>query len=245
MLPFERKEKIKEELLKDYTNINELAQLLEVSEITIRRDLKQLEKEGVIEVFHGGVAKLLDTTRETSISKRQSIYSENKQQIGVFAAKLIEDGDVVFLDSGTTTKAIIPELVKKKDLMIVTNGYLNIEACIQHNLPVTVIGGDLKIETMAFVGPLTNKMLDSYHFDKCFLGANGIDYEFGLSNADPNESMVKEKAIKQSVQTYIVSDHSKFDAKSVFKFAELDEVKIITDDCPERYRSCSTILLME
>lgn len=245
MLPFERKEKIKEELLKGYININEIAQLLDVSEITVRRDLKQLEKEGVIEVFHGGVAKLIDTTRETSISKRQGIYSENKTKIGVCAASLIEDGDVVFIDSGTTTKAIIPELVNKKDVSIVTNGYLNIEACIQHNIPVTVIGGDLKLETMAFVGPLTNKLLDMYHFDKCFLGANGIDADFGLSNADPNESMVKEKAINQSTQTYIVSDHSKFDAKSVFKFADLEQVTIITDDCPEKYQESATIILIE
>lgn len=245
MLPFERKEKIKEELQNGKIHLSEIAQLLGVSEITVRRDLKQLQKDGIIEVFHGGVARLVDTTRETSISKRVGIYSENKKKIGEYASRLIHDGDVIFIDSGTTTKYIIDGLSAKKNITLVTNGYLNIEESLNKKLSITVIGGDLKVETMAFVGPLTMKMIEMYHFDKCFLGANGIDSQFGLSNADPNESMIKEKAIEQSEEAYVVADQSKFDSCSVFKFSDIDKVKIITDQCPESYQSYENIISVD
>lgn len=230
MLPFERKKIITEELEKGTVFVSELSKLLNVSEITIRRDLLALEKEGEIIRLHGGAAQLIsrDTTRETPMGHREGLYNEEKEKISKYAADLVEDGDVIFIDSGTTTKRMLKYLVKKK-VTIVTNGYQNIEESLDKNLNITLIGGELKKETYAFVGAITSRVLDMYYFDKCFIGANGVDKKFGLSNADPNESLIKEQAIKRSKQSFVLSDYSKFSNTSVFKFADIGDAIIISN----------------
>lgn len=243
MIPFERQQRILDELKKGTVYIAELAKLLNVSEITIRRDLKELESKKLINILRGGAAKLLDTTRETSMDQREGLYAKDKDKIGEFAASYVNDNDVIFIDSGTTTKAMLKHLTKKKDIQIVTNGYKNIEEGILYNLPITLIGGELKKETYAFIGAITRKVLDMYYFDKCFLGVNGIDKEFGLSNADPNESLIKEQVIRRSRKSYIVSDHSKFGSNSVFTFAQIKDVSIITDSVIKGYEEYNNIIV--
>lgn len=244
MIPFERQQRILEELKKGTVYIDQLAEMLGVSEITIRRDLKRLEEDGLINRLHGGAAIPVDTTRETTMDHREGLYTKEKDRIGQYAASLVEDGDVIFIDSGTTTKAILKHLHKHKEIQIVTNGFKNIEEGIRYDLPVTLIGGELKKETYAFIGPITRKVIDMYYFDKCFLGANGIDKEFGLSNADPNESLIKEQVIHRSRESYIVSDHSKFHANSTFTFASLADVSILTDAMPEGYEEYDNIIVV-
>lgn len=244
MIPFERQQRILEELKKGTAYINQLAEMLGVSEITIRRDLKRLEDDRLITRLHGGAAMLIDTTRETTMDHREGLYTPEKDRIGQYAASLVQDGDVIFIDSGTTTKAILKHLQKHKDIQIVTNGYKNIEEGIRYDLPVTLIGGELKKETYAFIGPITRKVIDMYFFDKCFLGVNGIDKEFGLSNADPNESLIKEQVIHRSRQAYIVSDSSKFHSNSSFTFASVEEVTILTDHKPSGFESYENIVVV-
>ncbi len=244
MLPFERKNKILNELQKGVVYISSLSELLDVSEITVRRDLKLLEDEGQIVRLHGGAARLVDTSRETPMDQRESLYLDEKDRICKFAASLIEDEDVVFIDSGTTNKKILKYLVGK-NITVVTNGYKNIEEALKYDLTVTLIGGELKKETYAFVGAVTSRVLDMYHFDKCFLGVNGISKDFGLTNADPNESLIKEQAIRRSGEAFIVADHSKFDATSVFKFADIGEVTVITDSIPENYLKEENIISID
>lgn len=234
MLPFERKNKILEALDNGVVFIADLADSMNVSEITIRRDLKTLENEGKLTMLHGGAAKKIDTSRETAISQREGLYPNEKEVIGKLAADEIEDGDVIFIDSGTTNVTMIKYLANKP-ISIVTNGFKTIEEALHYNIPITSIGGELKKETMAFVGAITSRVLDMYSFDKCFLGANGIDKEFGYSNADPNESLIKEQVIKRSKKAYILADHSKFNASSVFKFADLEDATVITDEIPKDF----------
>ena len=234
MLPFERRSKIMAALEEGIVYISHLATSLDVSEITIRRDLKELESENKLVMLHGGAAKKVDTSRETIISERQSLYRKEKDLIGELAAATVNDGDVIFIDSGTTNITMIKHLADKQ-VTVVTNGFEVVNEAIRYNIPITSIGGDLKTETLAFVGAITNRVLDMYTFDKCFLGANGIDKEFGYSNADPNESMIKEQAIKRSKQSYILADHSKFNAQSVFKFADLIEATIISDKTSKEF----------
>lgn len=241
MLPFERQNKIKEALDEGVVFIAELAASLNVSEITIRRDLKTLENEGKLVMLHGGAAKKIDTSRETAIAQRQGLYPDEKEIIGKLAAGLVEEGDVIFIDSGTTNITMIKHLTNKR-ISIVTNGYKTIEEALRYNLPITSIGGELKKETMAFIGAITSRVLDMYAFDKCFLGTNGIDKEFGFSNADPNESLIKEQVIKRTKKAYIMADHSKFTDSSVFKFADLADATIITDEIPEEFNDVEKII---
>lgn len=241
MLPFERKKIILDELQKGVVYISTLAELLEVSEITVRRDLKNLEEEKKVTLLHGGVAQLVDTSRETPMNQREDLYVDEKEKIGQFAATLIEVGDVIFIDSGTTNKRMLKHLVNK-DVKIVTNGYKNIEEALKYNLDITLIGGELKKETYAFIGAITSRVLGMYYFDKCFVGSNGVDLEFGLSNADPNESMIKEQVIKHSKKAFVLADHTKFSSTSVFKFADIQQVTIITDQRLEAYEHLENII---
>ncbi|APB30666.1 DeoR/GlpR family DNA-binding transcription regulator [Vagococcus teuberi] len=241
MLPFERKKIILEELQKGVVYITSLAELLNVSEITVRRDLKHLEEEKKVTLLHGGAAQLVDTSRETPMDQREELYIDEKERISHFAAGLVEDGDVIFIDSGTTNKRMLKYLTEKK-VKIVTNGYKNIEESLGYDLDITLIGGELKKETYAFIGAVTSRVLDMYYFDKCFLGANGIDMEFGLSNADPNESLIKEQVIKRSKKAYVLADHTKFSSTSVFKFSEINQVDIITDSILSDYLHLENII---
>ncbi|UUX35125.1 DeoR/GlpR family DNA-binding transcription regulator [Fundicoccus culcitae] len=244
MLPFERQNKIIEQLENGIVFITDLAKSLDVSEITIRRDLKALESEGKLVLLHGGAAKKIDTSRETAISQRQGLYPTEKEKIGKIAANVVEDGDVIFIDSGTTNVTMIKHLANK-DISIVTNGFKTIEEALKYDIPITSIGGELKKETMAFVGAITSRVLNMYTFDKCFLGANGIDKEFGFSNADPNESLIKEQVIKRTQKAYILADHSKFNARSVFKFSDLDNATVITDQVPEDFKDITNVIVEE
>lgn len=241
MLPFERKKIILEELQKGVVYITSLAELLNVSEITVRRDLKHLEEEKKVTLLHGGAAQLVDTSRETPMDQREELYIDEKERISHFAAGLVEDGDVIFIDSGTTNKRMLKYLTDKK-VKIVTNGYKNIEESLSYDLDITLIGGELKKETYAFIGAVTSRVLDMYYFDKCFLGANGIDMEFGLSNADPSESLIKEQVIKRSKKAYVLADHTKFSSTSVFKFSEINQVDIITDSILSDYLHLENII---
>lgn len=242
MLPFERREKIIEELRKDVVYIEDLANMLDVSEVTIRRDLKELESSGLITRLHGGAAKLIDTSRETPMDQREVLFAEEKEDIGSYAASLVEDGDTIFIDSGSTNKMMIKYLVNK-DINVITNGYRNIEEGLKYDVNMSLIGGDLKKGTLAFVGPITSKILDMYYFDKCFLGVNGIHIEFGLSNADPYESLIKDQVIKRTRHPYIVSDSSKLSSTSVFKFADITDATIITDKITEEFKKLDNIVI--
>ena len=242
MLPFERREKIIDELHNGTVYITSLSKKLKVSEITVRRDLKNLEEEGLITMLHGGAARFVDTSRETSMDQRERLFPDNKMTIGSFAASLVNYGDVIFIDSGTTNKNIIKHLVNK-NVKIVTNGYRNIEEALKYNLDISLVGGDLKRETLAFIGPTAISVLDKYYFDKCFLGVNGIDLEFGLSNADPYESHIKELAIKRSRKAYILSDSSKFNSISSFKFADIKDAIIITEKIVKEFKDLDNVIV--
>lgn len=244
MIPFERQRLILEELQKAPVYIEEMAKVLSVSEITVRRDLKTLEEQGYIEMKHGGMAKIIDTTKETTMKKRSIRFIKEKKAIALKACEIIEDDDYIFIDSGTTTHFMIEKL-KGRRVTVVTNGLNNIETANTNNVKVISIGGELKEETMAFIGPMSLMNLDSLHFDKCFLGANGLDTKGGITNADMNESIIKGSALTRSNQSFILADASKFNKVAYHKFVDFSQVSIITDKVPEEFLDFDNILSAE
>lgn len=242
ILPFERKMKIEKAVQQqEIVYISELAEKLDVSEITIRRDLKNLEEEGKLVMLHGGAAKLIDTSKETDLGHREAIYNSEKDKIGQIAAKYINSKDIIFVDSGTTNIKML-KYIKNKDISIVTNGLKTIEEAAKYNLNVTSVGGDYKNETGAFVGALTLRTVNSFHFDLCFLGTNGVHLENGFTNADPNESLIKEMVIMRSKKSFILADNSKFDATSVYKFGDISDAQVITDKIPKKFKKLKNII---
>ncbi|RDW22133.1 DeoR family transcriptional regulator [Oceanobacillus arenosus] len=244
MIPFKRHEYILEKLNRESSYISDLAKEMNVSEITVRRDLKQLEDSGYIELKYGGLATIIDTTKETSMNNRNILFVDQKKQIASTAVSLIEEGDIIFIDSGSTTQLIF-EQYPNIESTIFTNGISNINIAIERKMNVTVIGGDLKHETMAMVGPLAIEALSKIYFDKVFLGTNAIDPEYGITNADKNESLLKRLSIKNSRKAFVLANSSKFDKVSPFKFAEIDDVTIITDRIPESYEKYGNIVKVQ
>ncbi len=215
--------------------LGELCEALDTSESTIRRDLNILSERGMLIKVHGGAIALDDSFSryEHDIEKKSGLFIREKAVIAKYAASLIEDGDVVYIDAGTTTEKMI-EHIPSKNVTFVTNGFINAKKLAQRGLRVFVPGGEIKPSTEAIIGAECVLSLQQYNFSKCFIGANGISLSAGITTPDKNEAVVKSTVISNSKEVYILADHSKFDQITSVKFAQLSSGKIITDKLSDK-----------
>ncbi|WP_276354543.1 DeoR/GlpR family DNA-binding transcription regulator [Cohnella caldifontis] len=211
--------------------IAELKEMFGVTEMTLRRDLEKLEAAGNIRRTFGGA---IFVGRDVALQERFGIMTEAKLQIGKKAAGLIQPGESVYLDAGTTTLQVARYLPPAFPVTVVTNA-VNIAAELMgKQIPTIVTGGVLVEQTAALTGPITEKSLSGMAFDRAFLGATGVHRAHGFSNSNMLEAEIKKLAIKQSKETNIVMDGSKFGAQVLFSFAGLsDASRIVTDRLPD------------
>lgn len=230
MLAQDRFEKILDILKeKQSVTVSELTRQLNTSESTIRRDLTELHQKGLLMKVHGGATavKSVLSREEAVISKsRKNLYE--KRKIAEYAAGLIGPDDVVYIDAGTTTELML-DYLRERDVIYVTNGISHARKLMSAGYHVHLIGGEIKAVTEAIVGEEALEHLEKYNFTKGFFGVNGIDFERGLTTPDIKEAAVKKSAVKKCRAAYILADHSKFDEVSSIKFADLEEVSVITD----------------
>jgi DeoR family transcriptional regulator, fructose operon transcriptional repressor len=230
MLTFERQELILSMLKEQHTiKMQEIVDETGASESTIRRDLKELEQSNKLKRIHGGATLFQKKLVEPTIAEKTVKNRHEKRLIAQKAAELIEEGDCLFLDAGTSTVELIPFL-KGKNIVVVTNGLTNISELLEVEIETHVVGGYVKKGTRAFVGRGAIQSLEGYRFDKAIIGANGISIQDGCTTPDPEEAFIKELAIKRSSQSYVLADHTKFGEISFSKFADLNEVTIITSN---------------
>ena len=215
--------------------IAELAEMLDVSASTVKRDLIILANEGKIIKVRGGAMSRNEsfTSVEKNVEEKASICTEEKMTIAKYAAELIENGDFVFLDAGTTTEKMI-DYLNVKDVTFVTNGFIHAKKLARKGYKVFITGGEIKASTEAIVGAECVLTLKNYNFTKCFMGTNGISLTAGFTTPDVNEARVKSAAIESSRVVYVLADHSKFDEVSSATFAGLGKAVIITDRIPNR-----------
>ena len=231
MLTQERHALILEKLEKEsVVYLSDLINLLDASESTIRRDLNYLDKAGLLKKVHGGAtslnSKLINTT-EFEVEVRQGINKEEKIAIAKYAASLIKNDDLIYIDSGTTTELMI-DFIEAKGATFVTNGIGHAKKLIHKNLTTYILGGELKLTTEAIIGIEAINSLRKYNFTKGFFGANGIDIERGFTKPDIREAMVKEEALKKSKLSFVLADNSKFNKVSSITFGEISNTSIIT-----------------
>ncbi|WP_300902658.1 DeoR/GlpR family DNA-binding transcription regulator [uncultured Clostridium sp.] len=235
-------EKVKNESV---VYLNDLVKYLNTSESTIRRDLIALDKAGLLKKVHGGATALKDisiNTLDDIVENRKSLNMEEKFKIAKYAASLIKDNDLVYLDAGTTTELMI-NFINNTKAIFVTNGIVHARNLIKKNCTTYILGGELKLSTEAIVGAETVKSLRKYNFTKGFFGANGIDLERGFSTPDIKEAMVKEEALIRSKKRYVLCDKSKFDEISSITFADIQDAEIITTKLDNyKYRNKAEIL---
>lgn len=226
---------------KPLVHLQDIAKKLNVSESTVRRDFQQLEEAGQLVRVHGGAKRVDQRLSEPDLRQKSLDHPEEKQSIAKKASQLITKGDTVFLDAGTTTKAMIPYL-PKEDILVVTHGIEIAYELYQSQIPTLLIGGLIKMKTGAMLGTTTYEELESLNFDMAFMGINGIDQKAGFTTPDIEEARIKRLVFKNSHHTYVLADHSKFGKISFCQVADLKEAKVITDHADEDFEDLMTIM---
>ncbi|GAC19221.1 transcriptional repressor AgaR [Paraglaciecola arctica] len=222
-------------MLKDKGSVQvpNLSEMFKVSTVTIRKDLRFLEKQGLATRSYGG-AMLKDNTlieMEVTVGDKQVLHAEVKSSIGMVAANLVTNGDSIILDSGSTTLQIASHLKGKENLTIVTNG-LNIVNELAHheNLEVILLGGTLRRKSQSFFGSLAENTLKELHVDKLFLGVDGFHMERGITTHFEAEALLNKLMCKVASEVIVVTDSSKFGRVCLHKILEPMGVrKIVTD----------------
>lgn len=212
--------------------ISELVKRFDVSEMTIRRDLDILEKKGFLRRVHGGAVLDHGRSYEPPFVTRAVENLSVKQQIAKVAAGLIENGDSLILDVGTTTLEIARQLLDKQNLTVITP-CLQIAVLLAENPNIRLIltGGIVRPREHSMVGHLAERALQDFFVDKLFLGAAGVDFEAGLTEYNLEDTMVKQVMIKKAKRVILVTDASKFGRIAFTAIAPLNVVNtLITDN---------------
>jgi len=217
-------------LLQEHGNLTviELAQRFKVSEMTIRRDLKNLAALGLIQREHGR-AIYPPVPMDTLLMMSMGEAEREKARIGHLAATLVSEGDSIILDAGTTTLAVAQALNTK--CTVITNS-LPIASVLGNRDGITILmtGGEVRNGTFALVGPMTRSVFKGFNADKLFLGATGVNLERGLSTANMLESEVKQAMLKVAKEVILVAHSAKIGQVSFHTFAQWDRVHILVTD---------------
>ncbi|WRS28556.1 DeoR/GlpR family DNA-binding transcription regulator [Oscillospiraceae bacterium MB08-C2-2] len=214
-------------------SLDNLCQKFGVSKNTIRRDVDEIVARGTIRKIYGGVS--VRTAKEmTSFDERNVRNLAAKKRIAAKAAQLVEDGDVIFIDSGTTTRHMIEFLKNVPNLTIITNNLEVIVRAVRYkNINVLSLSGTLDRKTLSFVGPSAVDVLQSFNISKAFMSSTGISSNGDVTHSSPLEYDIKRMVAQNSQQVYLLVDASKFYVVSLMTFCSLKHVNaMITDQQP-------------
>ena len=237
-------------LLEDKKSITvaEVRDLLRTSESTVRRDITALDKAGKLtKVFGGAVAKNYQTftPAEPTVAQKQDVNLEEKRRVAKYAASLIEPGDFVYLDAGSSVDIMIDYLTQA-DAVYVTNSIGHAQKLLQKGFRVILIGGDLKAITEAIVGADAISGLRKYNFTKGFFGTNGVHPDAGYTTPDIAEAMVKEKAMEQCRECFVLADATKINQISSVTFSAFEDAKLLTIGiADEKYKKYKNVMEVE
>jgi len=232
MLANQRREKILELLKEDGSaKVIKLAKIFKVSEVTIRQDLEKLEKDGFIKREHGGafLKNVENSVKSFTLLNQDNI--EKKQTIGKRAAELIETGETIILDSGSTTTEIARNLIGRKGITVITNA-LNIAMMLgaEPGIEVVVTGGEFKPPTLSLTGQKAAAFFEDINVHKLFLATAGISLRSGLTYPSLSDIVVKKAMIDASDVTYLVADSSKIGKNAFASLGALSLIDYIITD---------------
>ena len=210
--------------------VNEIINKLNVSDMTIRRDLDELDKAGKVVRIHGGAQSIsYSINQELSHSEKQTLQIEEKRKIVELASTYINDGDTIFLGQGTTIELLAHFLINKR-IRIVTNNYPAFEILKQSDsVNIILTGGDFRKNTGALVGPITNANLKRINFTKSFISANGIHNE-SICTYNIEEGEAQEIALNNSRTKYLLLDNKKLNKDDFYVFYNLHDIDYLITD---------------
>ncbi|HEX9026441.1 MAG TPA: DeoR/GlpR family DNA-binding transcription regulator [Clostridium sp.] len=226
---------------KGIVSVTDLVKMLDSSESTIRRDLNALDKKGLLKKIHGGAISIDESSskHDYMVDVRQSLNVDEKYETAKHAASLIEDGDVIYIDAGTTTEVLI-EFIKAEDITAVTNGIVHAKKLLEKGFRTFILGGEVKVSTEAIIGSNTVEELKKYNFSKGFFGVNGVSNKNGYTTPDVNEAMVKSQAMKMCKQSFVLADTSKLEKVSFATFGAIADATLITTKIHDKNISYDT-----
>jgi DeoR family transcriptional regulator, fructose operon transcriptional repressor len=232
LIPAQRRERIQNYLaIHKIARMDDLSLMLDASEATVRRDLEWMENEGIVERTHGGAMLSQRMTLEPEYLQRAQRFPEEKRAIGEMAASLIDYGDVVFINSGTTTTQVIRHIRANAGITVFSNNlYVALEmgeAGFKHHL----VGGEFQPHSNSVAGRFATDNLRQIYADKSILGVDGISLLHGCTVPSSAEAEVVRQMIERTQgKIFIVADHSKWGVVSNFQITTIDEVDMLITD---------------
>jgi DeoR family transcriptional regulator, aga operon transcriptional repressor len=213
--------------------VNELSNEFGVSEVTIRNDLKNLEKKKILIRARGGAMKMEPVVSyDRLLWEKDKINSREKQKIGIAAAALIKESDTVIIDSGTTTMEVVKNISPKiTSLTIITNA-LNIanQVVLNQNINLIIPGGNLRKNSLSLVGSLAEKSIKNFYVDKVFIGVDGFDTQHGISTPNIDEAHLNQVMIEIAKEVIVVADSSKFTRRSLAFICSISRINTVVTD---------------
>ncbi|CAI1725479.1 transcriptional repressor AgaR [Serratia quinivorans] len=234
-----RRELIIDQLCREGSvRVEQLSAQFSVSSVTIRSDLRQLEKRGCAVRAYGGAMLNKQFAFDRPLQDKGRLNRDVKYAIACAAAELVNDGDAIILDSGSTTSQMAQQLVGKKDLVVMTNA-LNIAFELANNeqVDLMVVGGSVRRKSWSLYGPAAEQHMRQFRFDKLFLGVDGFDLISGITTPDPGEAQLNRAMCDVAREVIAVADASKFGRTSFCMIREIGQIqRLVTDSrIPESY----------
>jgi DeoR family transcriptional regulator of aga operon len=228
----ERQNKILQWIRKKYRiSISEVCEQYAVSEATARRDLENLAANGKIQRVHGGAIAIEKAPPELPMLERQVDHITQKQKIGVAAARLVKDGETVFLGSGTTVLEVARHLTGRQNLTVITNSLPVVMLLADYaNITVVCVGGLLRASELSFIGHISEQVLNEIRVDKVFIGVRAINIKEGLTNDYLPETLTDRAILNIGKETILVADHTKFGRVSTVLLVPIDHIDILVTD---------------
>ncbi len=211
--------------------VTELSDLLQVSEVTVRNDLEQLSQKGMLVRTHGGAVKSDLLVHDIPLYEKAKKHQNEKERIAEVAAAMVDDGEVITIDSGSTTWELAKRLKSKRNLTIITNSLpIAGELSTVPGLEVIVSGGSVRRASLSIVGPHTEELLREHFASKLFLGVDAFDVHSGLTTPNLHEARVNRVMIDMAREVIVVADASKFGRRSMCLICETKRIhKVVTD----------------
>ena len=251
MFPLERQKKIIELLMiKKVLKMTELTEELNISVDTLRRDINILAKQGKIEKIYGGIKLIESKLGESSIDERMVNHLEEKESIAQICSEMINDGDCIYIDSGSTTYQIAKYIKQKRNLTVVTNSIPVVVELMNSDVELIIIGGKIRKHERSVVTFEYLFNFNELNILKAFICTSGITLEKGISDYNLEEALTRKKIIELSKEVYVAADSTKFGKDVTVGIAPFDKIDyMITDhnlnkDYIDQFKKINTNLII-
>ncbi|GHJ35243.1 DeoR family transcriptional regulator [Streptomyces sp. TS71-3] len=215
-------------------SLRELARVVQTSEVTVRRDVRALEAEGLLDRRHGGAVLPGGFTRESGFPQKSHLATAEKTAIADLAAGLVDEGEAIVVGAGTTTQELARRLARVPGLTVVTNSLLVAQALAHANrVEVVMTGGTLRGSNYALVGSGAEQSLQGLRVSRAFLSGSGLTAERGLSTSNMLSASVDRALVQAAAEVVVLADHTKLGTDTMFQTVPTDVItRLVTDDPP-------------